>query len=79
VKAVGLEELVTTSRDAYEDLAVALASDPLRLRNIRTRLGETGPRSALFDTDRFTRHLESALIAMQQRYDAGLAPEHIRF
>jgi len=78
LRAVGLPELITTSRDAYEDLAVALASDPLRLRQIRNRLLDTGPDSTLFDTDRFRRHLEAAFLAMQARYDAGLAPDHIR-
>lgn len=78
LKAVGLPELITTSRDAYEDLAVALASDPFRLRKIRSKLADMGPRSALFDTDRSTRNLESAFIAMRERYVTGLPPDHIR-
>jgi hypothetical protein len=31
----------------------------------------------LFDTGRFTRHLEQAYLAMQQRVDAGLPPDHL--
>jgi len=76
--AVGLPDLITTTRDAYEDLAVALASDPLRLRQIRTKLRDSLQGSPLFETERFTRNLEAAFIAMQARQDAGLPPAHLR-
>jgi predicted O-linked N-acetylglucosamine transferase (SPINDLY family) len=75
--AVGLPELVTTTRDAYEDLAVALASDPLRLRRIRNKLHESIQSSPLFETGRYTRNLEAAFAAMQARHDAGSPPDHI--
>jgi len=76
--AVGLPELVTTTRESYEESAVSLASHPLRLRQIRSKLLDAPRSSALFDTERFTRNLESAFIAMQDRHDAGLPADHIR-
>jgi hypothetical protein len=31
----------------------------------------------LFDTKRFTRNIEAAYMAMYERYQEGLVPEHI--
>lgn len=75
--AAGLPELVTHTLADYEALALALAIRPERLTALRARLG--GDRSALplFDTARFTRHLESTYAAMQLRRRAGLLPDHI--
>ena len=56
--AVGLPELVTTSPEAYFELARCLARDPARLAALRERLAANLPDSPLFDTVRFTRDLE---------------------
>ena len=61
--AVGLPELVTDSEEAYEDLAVQLATQPERLQALRQKLITQRDTCALFDTPRFVRHLEDALIA----------------
>ncbi|PUE50445.1 hypothetical protein B9Z47_01385 [Limnohabitans sp. 2KL-1] len=61
--AVGLPELVTDSEEAYEDLAVQLATQPGQLQALKTRLKSQRETCALFDTPRFVRHLEDALIA----------------
>lgn len=75
--AVGLPELVTKSHDEYEALALALATEPTRLAALRERLASNRTTHPLFDTRRFTRHLEQAYLAMQQRVDAGLPPDHL--
>jgi len=75
--AVGLPELVTGSPDQYEALALALATDQARLATLRERLTSNRTTHPLFDTRRFTRHLEQAYLAMQQRVDAGLPPDHL--
>lgn len=75
--ALGLPELVTTTREDYAALAQALAGDPQRLAGLRARLAEacrTGPQ---FDTRRYTRSLEQGLAAAIERNAAGLAPEDI--
>ncbi|MBF0161668.1 MAG: tetratricopeptide repeat protein [Magnetococcales bacterium] len=77
MRGVGLPELVTHSLEAYEELAVALAGDPARLAAMRQRLQANLLSSPLFDTPRFTRHLEAAYEAMWQRFQAGLPPEHL--
>jgi predicted O-linked N-acetylglucosamine transferase (SPINDLY family) len=61
--AAGLPELVTDSEEAYEDLAVQLATQPERLQALRQKLITQRDTCALFDTPRFVRHLEDALIA----------------
>ena len=75
--AAGLPELVCEDEDAYVEMALNLAEDPQRLYALRQRL-ETGRlRAPLFDTERFTRHLEAGFEAMARRARAGLGPELI--
>lgn len=76
--AAGLEELITDSIEAYEATAVALGRDPPRLASLRQKLHRHGASpSALFDTARFVRSLESALDRVFERGLQGLAPQHI--
>lgn len=72
--AVGLPELVTESPEAYEALALQLSAEPARLLALRRRLQTEGRGSALFDSARFTRHLEAGYEMAWQRHRAGLAP-----
>jgi protein O-GlcNAc transferase len=73
--AVGLPELVTRSLADYEALALNLARDPASLASLRARLARNRVTSSLFDTQRFTRHIEAAYIAMWERYQRGAPPE----
>jgi predicted O-linked N-acetylglucosamine transferase (SPINDLY family) len=75
VTAIGLPELVTTSLDEYEALARDLATNPRRLAAVKAALAvgrDTGP---LFDTARFTRHLEAAYITMWETWQRGETPK----
>jgi protein O-GlcNAc transferase len=78
LRAVGLPELVAASVGDYEELALALAREPERLAAVRQRLARNRLVCPLFDTDRFTRHLEAAYATMMERQRAGLPPDHIR-
>ena len=75
--AVGLPELVTATPEQYEATAVELASNPGRLAEIKDRLARNRLTMPLFDTVRFTRHLEDAYTQMYRRYQADLNPDHI--
>jgi len=77
LKAVGLPELITTTPQEYEALAVTLATRPEQLAALKQRLSDNLPTCALFDSERFTRHLESAYVAMYERYQNDLPPDHI--
>ena len=73
-RAVGLPELETESFEVYEAMALKLATEPGTLAAVRKRLGEQLPACALYDTLRYTRHLEAAYEQMGARARAGLAP-----
>ena len=75
--AVGLPELATTTLEAYEALAIELATQPEKLALIRQMLAANRLTTPLFDTSLSTRHLEAAFTAMVQRHQAGLPPDHI--
>jgi predicted O-linked N-acetylglucosamine transferase (SPINDLY family) len=74
LRAVGLPELVTTSLDEYEALALKLAREPALLASIKAKLAENRLTAPLFDTERYTRHLEAAYITMWERSQRGEPP-----
>ena len=75
LRAVGLGELITTSAEEYEQLALELARDPDRLQSLRAKLKKNLPTTPLFNCERNTRHIESAYQTMWDRYLKGLDPE----
>ena len=77
LRAVGLPELIASTPEQYEQLAVELASDPRRMTAIRAKLASGLRTAPLFDTAASARHLEAAYARMYDRYHAGLPPQHI--
>ena len=75
LKAVGLPEMITRDTAEYEALAIALGRDPAHATAVKAKLAAAIPTAPLFNTPRFTRHLEAAYRMMWQRHAAGLAPE----
>lgn len=75
LRAMGLAELVATDAARYEALALALARDPTRLASLRQHLEQVRPTAPLFNTPRFTAHLEDAYRMMWARHSAGLPPD----
>ena len=73
--AVELPELIATTAQQYEDVAVALAGDPRRFAALKAKLADRGARSALFDTPRFAKHLEAGYTHICGRRQLGLPPE----
>ena len=76
--AIGAPELITSTQQEYEQLAIELASNPQRLAEIRAKIQTHRLTSPLFDTPRFTRNLEAAYTAVHDRHLAGLPPDHVR-
>jgi protein O-GlcNAc transferase len=74
LEAVDLPELVTHSAAAYEALGLRLATDPAYLSELKTRLARNLPGAALFDADRFRRHIEAAYVTMWERWQRGEPP-----
>ena len=77
LKAVGLPELITTGLVDYEKLAVALALNPEQLVNIRRKLSANRLNKPLFQTESFTRSIETAFMEIYDRYLNGLLPDDI--
>jgi predicted O-linked N-acetylglucosamine transferase (SPINDLY family) len=76
--ALGLSNLAASSLQEYERLALSLAQNAGRLEGVRATLARQKTASALFDTDRFRRHLEAAFTAMVDRRRGGLPPATFR-
>ena len=75
--AIQLPEMITTTPEAYEGLAIELAKHPEKLARIKRKLADNRLTTPLFDTKRFTQHIEAAYATMHERYQAGLASDHI--
>jgi predicted O-linked N-acetylglucosamine transferase (SPINDLY family) len=76
--AAGLPQLVAESLAEYEQTAVRLASDPAALAMIRRRLAENRTTCALFDGNRYRRHIERAYLRMWEIFKHGDAPRSFR-
>jgi protein O-GlcNAc transferase len=71
LNASGLPGLITNSLDEYEALALRLARNPALLAELKTELVRNRRAFPLFDTARFTRHIESAYEGMWERHQRG--------
>jgi predicted O-linked N-acetylglucosamine transferase (SPINDLY family) len=72
-----LPELITSTQEEYDALAIALATHPERLQAVKQKLARNRLTTPLFDTGLFTQHIEDAYTQMYQRYHAGLEPDHL--
>jgi predicted O-linked N-acetylglucosamine transferase (SPINDLY family) len=77
LKAIDLPELITTTQEQYEALAVELATSPPRLKGIEDKLERNRLTTPLFDTQLFARQIEDAYMQMYERYQTDLPPDHI--
>ena len=75
--AIGLPELITQSEEAYEALALALATDPKQLGEIKSKLDRNRLTQPLFDSQMYTRHLEAGYQMAYDRYFNELSAEVI--
>jgi predicted O-linked N-acetylglucosamine transferase (SPINDLY family) len=77
LNAIGLPELVTSTPQDYEALALTLASNPKQLADIKQKLKNNRLDYPLFNTSLFTRNLELAYVQIVKRYQSGQQPDHI--
>jgi protein O-GlcNAc transferase len=71
LRTLGLPELITTSLEQYEAMALRLAQDADLLGNIRARLEANRGMSGLFDGSRFARNVEVAYCKMWDDFAAA--------
>jgi predicted O-linked N-acetylglucosamine transferase (SPINDLY family) len=72
--SAGVPDLITHSLEEYEAVALRLAREPALLRTLKARLARNRDTCPLFDTARFTRHIEAAYMDMWQRQQSGKPP-----
>ena len=77
LKAIDLPELIASTQQEYEALAIELALNPIKFAEIKLKLSNNRLTTALFDTPRFTKNLEATFIKMHERCKAGLNPDRI--
>ena len=77
LSVVGLPELITSTQEEYETLAIELATNPERLAAIRQKLAHNRLTSPLFDAKLFVKHIEDAYTQMHERYLADLPAVHL--
>ena len=68
LNAVELPEMITTTQEQYESVAVELANNPEKLKIIKEKLIDNLPTSPLFNTSLYVQHLEAAYSKMYERY-----------
>ena len=78
LETIDLPELITRSQAEYEARAIELANNPEKLRRIKEKLQRNRTTKGLFDTAKFTKHIETAYQQMHERFYAGLEPTHIQ-
>ena len=68
---LGLDELITSTPEEYESLALALAENPDRLQRIRENLWRARESASIFDVHALVRDLEHAYVEMINRLESG--------
>ena len=77
LRAIDLPELITRSQEEYESLAIELATNSEKLKELKERLKSNLTTKPLFNTPLFARHIEAAYTKIYERYQANLDPDHI--
>jgi predicted O-linked N-acetylglucosamine transferase (SPINDLY family) len=77
LNAIGLPELITSTQEEYEALAIELALNPKKLTDAKLKLSNNCLTAPLFNTPLFTKNLEAAYIKMMERSQADLQTDHM--
>jgi protein O-GlcNAc transferase len=77
LKSIDLPELITTSSEAYEKLALDLSTNPEKLKIIKEKLKVNLKNKPLFNTKLFTKHFENGLEQVFKNYIDGNNPKNI--
>jgi predicted O-linked N-acetylglucosamine transferase (SPINDLY family) len=77
LQAIDLPELITSTHEAYQQLAIELASDSQKLAAIKHKLASNRLAKPLFDTQLFTQRIEAAYEEMYKRHQSGLVPDYL--
>ena len=76
--ALEIPELITTSENEYEALALTLATNPEKLASIKKKIVDNITLAPLYDTQTYTKDLEKAYSYAYERYSSGLQPTELK-
>jgi len=74
---LGLQELIASSRESYEAIAVRLGNDPDYRRRVRAKVWDGRLNSPLFDVRTYAKDLEDLFYKMWDKFGKGEKPTHI--
>ena len=77
LNAVELNELITLTEKEYETLAIKLATNPERLKQIKKKLEKNKLIKPLFNIKLYTQHIESAYKKIYNRYNSNISNKNI--
>ena len=63
-----MPELITTTEQAYQEMAIELASNPEKLDLLKVKLKRNTMTTALFDPVTNTRHIENAFLEIYRNH-----------
>jgi predicted O-linked N-acetylglucosamine transferase (SPINDLY family) len=72
-----MDSLITYNIKDYKDLAIFLANNPLKFKEIKTKLINAISTSNVFDTKIYTGNLEKAYKAIYEKHQSDLDPQDI--
>ncbi|GEM_PF-556828 len=73
--AAGLDELITNDEEAYRSLALELAHNKDKHRQLKDRLKTNRDSCSLFDSETYTKNLQRGFMHMLDLHDSGSDPE----
>nr|CAD7575087.1 unnamed protein product [Timema californicum] len=74
---LGAPELIATSRQEYQDIAVRLGTDREFLKSIRVKVWRARSDSPLFDCQQYAQGMEKLYKRMWEKHSHGEKPDHI--
>ena len=77
LNAIGLPELISHSEKEFENLALELANDKDKLEKIKIKLEKNKISKSLFNTEIYTKNIESSYRTIYDRYSNNLSAEDI--
>lgn len=77
LSCLGTPELIATSYEEYESIAVRLGSDREYLKSVRAKVWKARTESHLFDVKLYVKNLEDLFIRMWRKYENDEEPDHI--
>ena len=75
LRGIEVPELITKTPEEYKELAIELAHNPDKLKQLKEKVQRNRLTTALFDPVANTRHIENAYLEMYRRYQEDMAAE----